>query len=140
MAEIEISFKLEEEKAKVFLKVLSNVGQNTTNTTVRQVMKHLHQNIKKDVWAEDYTESLLIAKLTKETGVIGIHKNSSLKNYIRLSNHAMIHYVPNWCNMVLKKVAVAGNLGKPPKKITPQQTVKTKKVSDLIKLIINALP
>jgi len=57
-----------------------------------------------------------------------------------LSNHAMIHYVPNWCNTILKKLVSQGKLGKITKKITPEQTVKAKKVSDLIKIIINALP
>ena len=140
MGKIEISFTLKEEKAKVVLKVLSTVGQNTNNTTIQQVMKYLHQNIKKDIWADNYIELLLTAKLTKETGVLGIHKNSSLKNYVRLSHHAMVYVLPRWCNAILKKVAIEGQLGKPPKSIKPQETVKAKKVSDLIKLITNALP
>ncbi|WP_025663942.1 hypothetical protein [Aquimarina megaterium] len=138
--EIEISFALKEDRAKVVLKVLNTVGQNTNNATIRKVMKYLHQNIKKDIWADNYIELLLIAKLTKESGVVGIHKNSSLKNYIGFSHHAMVHLLPKWCNAILKKVAIEGDLGKPSKKITSQQTVKAKKVLDLIKLIINELP
>ena len=140
MEEITINFSLKKEKAKVVLKGLNTVGQNTNNASIRQVMKYLHQNIKKDIWADNYIELLLIAKLTKETGVLGIHKNSSLKGYIRLSNHAMVHLLPRWCNSILKKVAIEGKLGKPSKKIKPEETVKAKKVSDLIKLITNALP
>nr|WP_286942916.1 hypothetical protein [Allomuricauda sp.] len=141
MTPVTINFNLTQEQAETVMEVLSTISQSTNNKKVRAVTKHLLQNVKKDVWSKHYTTKLMIDLLTKKTGKIGIHENSSLKNYLQLNAHTMTYFVPKWCNTVLIKTSKDGNLGQPKNLITSKiiAAKKPTKVKDLVKIVINEL-
>ena len=142
MAPILVNFSLTPEQAETVMEVLTGLNQTTNNPKIRSVTRFLLRNVKQDVWAKSHATALLITLLSKKTSQVGIHENSSLRSYLRLTTDAIKFEVPKWCSSVLLKVCKDGNLGRPKDLVTTKKiiTAKPTKVKDLVKLILNEVP
>ena len=69
--EVNISFKVSEEEARKFMKVLSDIGTATNNSHVRNVLKQLYKNIKSDYWISLKAEELVIKMLSQNHMNVG---------------------------------------------------------------------
>lgn len=138
MANVNINFSVTEEEAKGFMKVLSTIHQNTTNNNIKKTLRQLYHNIKIDYWISTKTELMVLKMLGELTGKTGIKTTTSLKQGLQLTNYAIAHRIPPKCNGILVKISNLAKIPRPEKGIKSSDTVKAKKVSDLIKLIENA--
>ena len=138
MANINISFSVTEEEAKNFMKVVSTIHQNTTNPNFKKVLRQLHNNIKIDYWISTQVELMVIHMLRSMTGKTGIKTTTTLKRGLQLTNHAIAYGLPPKCNGILLKISNLAKIPVPENGISRSDTVKAKRVSDIIKLIENA--
>lgn len=138
MANVNINFSVSEEEARKFMEVLGIIHQNTTNANIKKVLGQLHYNIKIDYWISTQAELMVLKMLRELTGKHGIKTTTSLKHGLQLTNFAIAHKLPPKCNGILVRISNLAKIPRPEKGIKSQDTLKAKKVSDLIKLIENA--